>query len=155
MLGYRHAFHAGNHADVLKHVTLLQVLDHLTGKDKPFWYIDTHAGAGLLRACRMATAAGHARTSSTAWKSVCEQRARSLEALARLCRVACATLNPRGQLQRYPGSPWIARARMRPARDHLWLHELHPTDHTHCSHAGFRHRPTCPCACSTTTASPH
>ena len=47
MLSYRHAFHAGNHADVLKHAVLVQMLDYLTQKDKPFWYIDTHAGAGL------------------------------------------------------------------------------------------------------------
>ncbi len=47
MLSYRHAFHAGNHADVLKHAIVVQLLDHLTQKDKAFWYIDTHAGAGL------------------------------------------------------------------------------------------------------------
>ena len=46
MLSYRHAFHAGNHADVLKHFVLMQVLAHTAQKDKPFWYIDTHAGAG-------------------------------------------------------------------------------------------------------------
>ena len=47
MLSYRHAFHAGNHADVLKHAVVTQLLDYLTQKDKPFWYIDTHSGAGL------------------------------------------------------------------------------------------------------------
>ena len=47
MLSYRHAFHAGNHADVLKHAVVVQLLDYLTQKDKAFWYIDTHAGAGL------------------------------------------------------------------------------------------------------------
>ncbi len=46
MLSYRHAFHAGNHADVLKHFIELQLLRHLMQKDKAFWYIDTHAGAG-------------------------------------------------------------------------------------------------------------
>ena len=46
MLSYRHAFHAGNHADVLKHFVLTQVLKYFIQKDKPFWYIDTHAGAG-------------------------------------------------------------------------------------------------------------
>ena len=49
MLSYRHAFHAGNHADVLKHLVLLALLDHLATKNKPFWYIDTHAGAGMYR----------------------------------------------------------------------------------------------------------
>ena len=46
MLSYRHAFHAGNHADVLKHFVEVQLLRHLAQKDKPLWYIDTHAGAG-------------------------------------------------------------------------------------------------------------
>ena len=46
MLSYRHAFHAGNHADVLKHFILVCLLRHLALKDKPFWVVDTHAGAG-------------------------------------------------------------------------------------------------------------
>src|SRR5438874_1151937 len=46
MLAYRHAFHAGNHADVLKHLILIQVLRHLAAKDKGFRFVDTHAGAG-------------------------------------------------------------------------------------------------------------
>ena len=48
MLSYRHAFHAGNHADMLKHFTLFLVLEYFNRKDKPYWYIDTHSGAGLL-----------------------------------------------------------------------------------------------------------
>ncbi|MDD1612383.1 MAG: 23S rRNA (adenine(2030)-N(6))-methyltransferase RlmJ, partial [Methylococcaceae bacterium] len=47
MLSYRHAFHAGNFADVLKHLILIHVIEHLKKKDKPFCYLDTHAGAGL------------------------------------------------------------------------------------------------------------
>ena len=47
MLSYRHAFHAGNHADVLKHLMLYLVSDYFNRKDKPYWYIDTHAGAWL------------------------------------------------------------------------------------------------------------
>ncbi len=47
MLSYRHGFHAGNDADVLKHVVLVQLLEHLTKKPAPLWIIDTHAGAGL------------------------------------------------------------------------------------------------------------
>ena len=46
MLSYRHAFHAGNHADVLKHLVLIQLTRYLRQKEKPFWVIDTHAGAG-------------------------------------------------------------------------------------------------------------
>ena len=47
MLSYRHAFHAGNHADVFKHLVLIQIARYLGQKEKPFWIIDTHAGAGL------------------------------------------------------------------------------------------------------------
>ena len=47
MLSYRHGFHAGNFADVFKHITLVLLLEHLKCKDKPFVYIDTHAGAGI------------------------------------------------------------------------------------------------------------
>ena len=46
MLSYRHAYHAGNHADVLKHLILLQIAQYLGEKPAPFWMIDTHAGAG-------------------------------------------------------------------------------------------------------------
>src|SRR5690606_41260742 len=47
MFSYRHAFHAGNHADVLKHAVLLHILDYYNRKDTPYWVIDTHAGAGV------------------------------------------------------------------------------------------------------------
>ncbi len=47
MLSYRHAFHAGNHADILKHTVLVLTLDYYLRKDKPFCYIDTHAGSGM------------------------------------------------------------------------------------------------------------
>ena len=47
MFSYRHAFHAGNHADVLKHFVLVQVLEYLNQKDVAYTYIDTHAGAGV------------------------------------------------------------------------------------------------------------
>ena len=49
MLSYRHSFHAGNHADVLKHTVLCLILDAMISKDKPFVYMDTHAGAGSYR----------------------------------------------------------------------------------------------------------
>ena len=49
MFSYRHAFHAGNHADVLKHMTLLHICQYMTQKDKPLTYIDTHAGVGMYQ----------------------------------------------------------------------------------------------------------
>ena len=62
MLSYRHAFHAGNHADVLKHLILIQVLRYMGQKPAPYWYIDTHAGAG-----RYSLDAGYA-TKLAEWK---------------------------------------------------------------------------------------
>ena len=49
MLSYRHSFHAGNHADVLKHIVLMLIIESLQQKEKGFYYLDTHAGAGLYR----------------------------------------------------------------------------------------------------------
>lgn len=48
MLSYRHSFHAGNFADIIKHIVLVEILEHLTHKEKPFEYIDTHAGASMF-----------------------------------------------------------------------------------------------------------
>jgi 23S rRNA (adenine2030-N6)-methyltransferase len=123
VLGYRHAYHAGNHADVLKHTVLVQLLDYLAAKDKPFWYIDTHAGAGryALQQGYAAERREYAEGIEPLW------RAASLPApLARYVGLVRA-INPPRALKVYPGSPWIARACMRP-QDRLWLHELHPAD---------------------------
>ncbi len=57
MLSYRHGFHAGNHADVLKHIVQSELLAYLTRKDKHLWYIDTHAGAGSYRLDKLAATA--------------------------------------------------------------------------------------------------
>jgi 23S rRNA (adenine2030-N6)-methyltransferase len=123
VLSYRHAFHAGNHADVLKHLVLVHALDYLAAKDAPLWYIDTHAGAGRYELGR-GTARGHTEYQDgigALWE------AKHLPpALARY-REVVAMSNPGGRLQRYPGSPSIARMLLRP-QDRMWLHELHPAD---------------------------
>lgn len=124
MLGYRHIFHAGNHADVLKHAVLTLTLQALLRKEKPFVYIDTHAGAGLYplddpRAQRTAEyVAGIARW----WEAPATSPA--LAPLMDILRVE----NPDGELRRYPGSPAIARHLLRP-EDRMVLFELHPADH--------------------------
>ena len=110
MLSYRHAFHAGNHADVLKHMVLVQALDYMTSKDAPLWYIDTHAGAGRYSFTRDTTR-GHAEYHEgigALWA------APSLPpALARYREVVRLS-NPDGTLRRYPGSPSIARMLLPP-----------------------------------------
>jgi len=124
MLAYRHAFHAGNHADVLKHVTLALVLRHMNGKDKPYRLIDTHAGAG-----------GYSLEGRYAHKKgEFEQGIGRLwtrddlpEAVADYVALV-RQFNPQGTLEQYPGSPAFAQMLLR-AKDQLRLYELHPTDY--------------------------
>jgi 23S rRNA (adenine2030-N6)-methyltransferase len=119
MLSYRHAFHAGNHADVLKHIVLTEVLGYLTRKESPLWYIDTHAGIGQYRLDPRPPAGqaewldGIARL----WED--EVVPASLEPY--LARVRA--LNPDGRLRLYPGSPRVAADLLRPG-DRAWLYEL-------------------------------
>lgn len=124
MFSYRHAFHAGNHADVLKHVVLVQLLRHLAAKDTPFWVIDTHAGAGLYAlegewaAQRREFAEGVGRL----W-----ERTDLPPAVADYLAVVRA-FNPDGVLRHYPGSPFIVLRYLR-EHDRLRLFELHPNEH--------------------------
>ncbi|MDH3461619.1 MAG: 23S rRNA (adenine(2030)-N(6))-methyltransferase RlmJ [Burkholderiaceae bacterium] len=124
MLSYRHAFHAGNHADVLKHLVLTQVLLHMASKDKPYTLIDTHAGAG-----------GYSLEGRYAQKKAEYKHgiARLLgrHDLPRPLRDYVAWVqqfNGGGNLEQYPGSPGFAQMLLRP-QDRLRLFELHPTDH--------------------------
>lgn len=123
MLSYRHVFHAGNHADVLKHTVLLAVLDHLNRKDKPWWVIDTHAGAGGYRfdIGRSKTHAEYADGIGRLWER------KDLPPLLAAYVAAVRADNPDGKLKRYPGSPLLALRAMR-ATDRLRLFELHPAD---------------------------
>ncbi|UUA71356.1 23S rRNA (adenine(2030)-N(6))-methyltransferase RlmJ [Cellvibrio sp. QJXJ] len=124
MLSYRHGYHAGNFADILKHTVLVHMLEYMTQKDKPLRIIDTHAGAGVYKLSgpqaqknrEFDTGIGPLWTSSE-----------KPTALARLLELV-HTLNERGPLQIYPGSPLIAQTLMRPI-DRLFLHELHPSDY--------------------------
>ena len=124
MLAYRHAFHAGNHADVLKHTVLTRVLRYMNSKDKPYRLVDTHAGAG-----------GYSLESRYAKKKgEYEQGIQRLwdrddlpEAVADYVELV-RRFNPGGRLEQYPGSPALAQMLLRP-KDQLRLFELHPTDH--------------------------
>jgi 23S rRNA (adenine2030-N6)-methyltransferase len=123
MLSYRHVHHAGNHADVLKHTVLLAVLDYFNQKDKPYWVIDTHAGAGGYRfdAGRAQTHAEHADGIGRLWKHS------DLPPLVASYVAAVRADNPDGSLRRYPGSPLLAFHALR-SSDRLRLFELHPAD---------------------------
>lgn len=123
MLSYRHAFHAGNHADVLKHVTQSLILEALCLKEKAVQYVDTHAGAGMY-----ALDSGYAVQSGEAEQGIGRLWQRTdapivLKPYLDLLR----QLNPNGTLRYYPGSPYFAWALLR-RHDTVRLHELHPTD---------------------------
>jgi 23S rRNA (adenine2030-N6)-methyltransferase len=123
MLAYRHAFHAGNHADVLKHVVLAQVLVHMAAKDKAFSYIDTHAGAGGY-----SLESRYAQKNAEATGGIERLWARDDLPAALAHYVALVReFNGGGKLEQYPGSPAIANLLLRPI-DPLHAYELHPTD---------------------------
>ena len=155
MFSYRHAFHAGNHADVLKHTTLVALCKYLCGKDTALSVIDTHAGAGLYR-----LDGDYTETSGEAKDGVFRLFQASKEAEAQQPRAQAApkkgvhktlapadfcpalqdyadvlrALNPKfleagdaSHLKIYPGSPFITQKFLE-GRDKLKLFELHPTD---------------------------
>ena len=124
MLAYRHAFHAGNHADVLKHTVLTRVLRYINTKDKPYRLVDTHAGAGgyslegryAQKKAEFEHGIGRLWARDDLPEAVADYVARVRQ------------FNPAGRLEQYPGSPAFAQMLLR-AQDQLRLFELHPTDH--------------------------
>ncbi|MDG0026680.1 23S rRNA (adenine(2030)-N(6))-methyltransferase RlmJ [Trinickia sp. Y13] len=123
MLSYRHAFHAGNHADVLKHAVLVQLLRYLGQKDKAYWYIDTHAGAGVYSLVE-----GYATKTAEFETGIAKLWQRSdLPEVLEDYLAQIRALNPDGQLRYYPGSPYLAWRLMR-AQDRMRLFELHTTE---------------------------
>jgi 23S rRNA (adenine2030-N6)-methyltransferase len=123
-MNYRHAFHAGNFADVVKHAVLTRVLVHLCGKPAAYRAIDTHAGAGLY------DLAGPEAARSGEWRGGIERLlgARTDENLRSLLAPylnAVAACNPPGRLTTYPGSPALVRGFLRP-QDRLVACELEP-----------------------------
>ncbi|MCE1251630.1 MAG: 23S rRNA (adenine(2030)-N(6))-methyltransferase RlmJ [Comamonadaceae bacterium] len=125
MFSYRHAFHAGNHADVLKHTTLVAILQHLTQKDTALQVLDTHAGAGLYRLDGdYAHTSGEAAEGFGRLLAAGEPLAPALQDYVELVR----GFNSGAEAKIYPGSPFIAQRLLRP-QDKLKLFELHPTDH--------------------------
>lgn len=122
-MNYRHAFHAGNHADVLKHITLSRIIALLSRKEAPFVCLDSHAGVGLY------DLKGDEASRTGEW----------LEGIARLWEApdlpeltadyfgVLHALNPDDQLRYYPGSPELARQLTR-MQDRVLLNEKHPQD---------------------------
>jgi 23S rRNA (adenine2030-N6)-methyltransferase len=122
LLAYRHSYHAGNFADVIKHIVLVEILQYLKRKDAAFDYIDTHAGAGLfdLHSAHAGKLEEYRQGIARLWSSASPHLRRYLDVVA--------AFNPGGALDCYPGSPAIALHLLRP-QDRASLFELHPTDH--------------------------
>lgn len=124
-MNYRHAYHAANHADVLKHVVLTRVLAHLNRKDTPYRVIDVHAGIGVYDLGGVE--AGKTREWEGGAGKMAAPFAPDVEVLLQPWRQVIALLNPDGALRHYPGSPEIAVRLKRPG-DRLVANELHPDD---------------------------
>ena len=122
MLSYRHAFHAGNHADVIKHLTLVLCCEHLSKKDKGFSYIDTHAGAGIYDLKSVNASKNNEHLDGIT----------SFSKLPKLPKVfnrylALIDQAKKHKANAYPGSPWFAAQLLRP-QDQATLFEMHPKD---------------------------
>lgn len=123
MLSYRHGFHAGNHADVLKHLVQVLILDYMQIKPAPVHYIDTHAGAGMY------DLAGGFASKNREYLSGIDKLRRAPRGLGEALKryLAVVELSTASALQCYPGSPAIALSLLRP-QDRATLFELHPRD---------------------------
>jgi 23S rRNA (adenine2030-N6)-methyltransferase len=123
-MNYRHAFHAGGFADVIKHIVLVRILLHLQEKPAPFRVIDTHAGAGLYE-----LTSDEARRGGEWLTGIARlMQARFSEATATLVKPyldVIRAFNPERDLKAYPGSPLIVRALLRP-QDRLTACEIEP-----------------------------
>lgn len=125
MLSYRHSFHAGNHADVLKHIVLMLILENLKLKEKGFFYLDTHSGVGRYRL------SSNESEKTGEYKEGIERlwdQTDLPEDVARYVKMI-KKLNYGGkELRYYAGSPLIAAELLRP-QDRALLVELHPSDY--------------------------
>ncbi|APX94826.1 hypothetical protein BWR19_18915 [Halomonas sp. 1513] len=129
MLAYQHAYHAGNVADVHKHLTLYAVIQHLLRKASPITYIDTHAGRGLypLDAAETHKLQEYRRGVAPLWQARSQLHGASPLLDAWLSALGEAQ-HGTGRLDHYPGSPWWLARSLR-AQDRLQLFELHPGEH--------------------------
>ncbi|MWP49723.1 MULTISPECIES: 23S rRNA (adenine(2030)-N(6))-methyltransferase RlmJ [unclassified Gilliamella] len=124
MLSYRHSYHAGNHADVLKHIVLTLCIESLKEKEKPFLYLDTHSGAGryLLKSEHSEKTGEYLSGINLLWQQS------NVPELINTYISVLKRYNPFEEIKYYPGSPLIAKQLLR-EQDKLNLTELHPTDY--------------------------
>jgi len=125
-MNYRHSYHAGNFADVLKHAVLAQIITYLKRKDAAFRVIDTHAGIGLYD-LSSAEAQKTGEWREGIGRVASAELSSELKAFLTPWLDAVEALNPEGGVLHYPGSPKLTRALLR-KQDRLTAIELHPED---------------------------
>jgi 23S rRNA (adenine2030-N6)-methyltransferase len=128
MFSYRHAFHAGNHADVLKHTVLISAMHYLAQKEVGYTAIDTHSGPGLYKLDSPdAKQSGEAQEGLLALIRNKSKLSGPMAPALLAYRAVLDHFNQQGGLSNYPGSPFIAHHLLR-EQDKLKLFEMHPTD---------------------------
>lgn len=125
MLSYQHGYHAGNFADVIKHLALTRLLNYLIQKDKPLFYLETHSGKGLydLKDRQAEKTGEYKQGIQLIWPDK-----KKLSPLFKEYLKIIDQLNENHQLRHYPGSPFIAINMLR-KQDRLYLCELHPAEY--------------------------
>jgi 23S rRNA (adenine2030-N6)-methyltransferase len=127
MLSYQHGFHAGNFADVIKHLALTRILNYMINKEKPIFYLETHAGRGLydLKSSQAVKTGEYRQGISLLW-----QERKHLAAVFSPYLQCISQVNEPEELRFYPGSPCLAIDILR-KQDRLFLYELHPREFSH------------------------
>jgi len=129
VLSYQHSFHAGNHADVLKHLTLVAVLERLNIKAKPYFFLDTHAGDGIYDLnSKQALQNAEAKTGVLKFdlsSQEIEEKDKTGESVSELLDTYLNIINKYAADEEYPGSPLVAAALLRKG-DNAFAAELHP-----------------------------
>lgn len=125
MLSYQHGYHAGSFADVVKHLTLTRLLNYMTLKDKPLFYLETHSGRGLydLHSSQSSKTNEHCQGIDLLWK----QKAKLPSVFSPYIQIV-NDLNKSAKLRFYPGSPCIAIDMLR-EEDRIYCCELHPREY--------------------------
>ena len=127
-MNYRHIYHAGNFADVVKHIILSRVILYMQRKDTAFRLLDTHAGIGLYDlSSEEAQKTGEWKTGIELLLEAAGKAPRDVKPLIEPYLQAVLSFNPEGDIQQYPGSPILSRHLMR-KQDRLTALELHPED---------------------------
>ncbi|TBR43564.1 23S rRNA (adenine(2030)-N(6))-methyltransferase RlmJ [Marinomonas agarivorans] len=128
MLSYRHIYHAGNHADILKHIVVSEICHHLTQKDSPFFYLDTHAGIGQYALDSEQAQKNKEFHSGISQLLELPNPPTAIVRLLDIVKTMNDSLDNKNNVQWYPGSPKVVDAYLR-NKDKMYLCELHPNDY--------------------------